>query len=261
MEVPHIGRSARRKEGRAKVTGQALYVDDISPAGVLHGVTIRSPLPRGRIREITFDPSVRWDDFTIVTAADIPGINRVKLITDDQPYLADGVVNHAEEPILLLAHRDRATAEDARHRVTIDIEPLPAIATIDEGLAAHEVIWGTDNIFKTYQVSKGDIDKAFRDEDVVVVKGVYETGAQEQLYIEPNGMLAVADPKHGVTVWGSMQCPVLHPHGARGPVRPAAPSVFASSRWRLAAASAARRSIPRSSPDTPRCSRGSPAGP
>jgi len=207
VEVPHIGRSARRKEGRAKVTGQALYVDDIAPAGVLHGVTVRSPVPRGRIRGITFDPAVVWDDFTIVTAADIPGVNRVKLITDDQPYLADGVVNHAEEPIVLLAHRDRATAESARRHITLDIEPLPAVASIDEALAAREIVWGTDNIFKTYQVSKGDPDSAFRADDVVLVEGVYETGAQEQLYIEPNGMLAVADPKHGVTVWGSMQCP------------------------------------------------------
>ena len=40
-----------------------------------------------------------------------------------------------------------------------------------------------------------------------MIEGEYHTGAQEQLYIEPNGMLAVADPQAGVTVWGSMQCP------------------------------------------------------
>ena len=43
MGPPQIGRSARRKEGRAKVTGQALYVDDVAPAGVLHGVTVEDP--------------------------------------------------------------------------------------------------------------------------------------------------------------------------------------------------------------------------
>ncbi|HEY7057636.1 MAG TPA: xanthine dehydrogenase family protein molybdopterin-binding subunit [Vicinamibacterales bacterium] len=206
MDVPFIGRSTRRKEGQAKVTGQALYVDDIAPAGVLHGVTIRSPIARGRIRGIHFDPAISWDDFTIVTAADIPGVNRVTLITDDQPYLAADVVNHAEEPVVLVAHRDRATAEDARRHITIDVEPLPVVSTIDEALAAREVIWGADNVFKTYHVAKGDVDAAFAGADVVV-EGDYETGAQEQLYIEPNGMLAVADPRHGVSVWGSMQCP------------------------------------------------------
>src|SRR5260370_29985921 len=206
MGVSKVGRSVLRKEGRAKVTGQALYVDDVSPAGLLHGVTVRSPIARGRIKSITFDPTVAWDEFVVVTAADIPGKNRVKLIADDQPYLASDVVNHAEEPIVLIAHPDRARADDARRRVTIEIDPLPAVLTIDEALSGREIIWGTDNIFKSYSVAKGDVDAAFAGA-AVIVEGEYETGAQEQLYIEPNGMLAVADPKHGVTVWGSMQCP------------------------------------------------------
>ena len=206
MQAPQIGRSVHRKEGRAKVTGAALYVDDVSPAGVLHGVTVRSPIARGRIKAVHFDPAIPWDEFTIVTAADIPGRNVVKLIADDQPYLADDVVNHREEPIVLLAHADRARADEARRHVTFDIEPLPPVLSIDEALAGREIIWGADNVFKRYTVQKGDVDAAFADA-AVIVEGDYETGAQEQLYIEPNGMLAVADPVHGVTVWGSMQCP------------------------------------------------------
>ena len=206
MDVPQIGRSVLRKEGRAKVTGQAMYVDDVSPAGVLHGVTVRSPVARGRIKAITFDPAFPWDEFVVVTAADIPGRNVVKLILDDQPYLAHDVVNHREEPIALVAHRDRARADQARRHVTIDIEPLPPVFTIDEALARREIVWGVDNLFKSYTVQKGDVDAAFA-RAAIVVEGDYETGAQEQLYIEPNGMLAVADPAHGVTVWGSMQCP------------------------------------------------------
>jgi CO/xanthine dehydrogenase Mo-binding subunit len=215
MARPQVGRSVARKEGRAKVTGQALYVDDVTPAGMLHGVTVRSPIARGRIARITFDPAVKWDEFVIVTAADIPGRYRVKLIADDQPYLASDVVNHPEEPVVLLAHRDRARADDARQRVTIDIEPLRPVLTIDESLAGRHIIWGADNIFKSYTVSKGDVDTGLA-EAAIVVEGEYETGAQEQLYIEPNGMLAVADPRHGVTVWGSMQCPYYIHHALAG---------------------------------------------
>ena len=215
MSRPQIGRSVTRKEGRAKVTGQALYVDDVAPAGMLHGVTVRSPIARGRIKAITFDAAVPWDEFVVVTAADIPGRNRVKLIADDQPYLASDVVNHPEEPIVLIAHRDRARADEARRRVTVEIEPLPPVLTIDDSLARREIIWGADNIFKSYTVAKGDVDAAFAGA-VVIVDGAYETGAQEQLYIEPNGMLAVADPKHGVTVWGSMQCPYYIQHALAG---------------------------------------------
>ena len=206
MDISHIGRSVPRKEGRGKVTGAALYVDDVAPAGMLHGVTVRSTVARGRIAGIRFDRAFPWDEFVVVTAADIPGRNVVTLIADDQPYLAQEVVNHREEPIVLIAHRDRARAGEARRHVFVDIEPLPAVSSIDEALSRREIVWGTDNVFKSYTVQKGNVDTAFADAPIIV-EGEYETGAQEQLYIEPNGMLAVADATHGVTVWGSMQCP------------------------------------------------------
>jgi CO/xanthine dehydrogenase Mo-binding subunit len=201
-----IGKSVPRKEGRRKVTGQARYVDDFTLPGMLHGATVRSPAPRGLIRGIHFDPGVPWDELTIVTAADIPGRNVVTLITDDQPYLADGTVNHPEEPVVLLAHSDRHLLEEARRCVRIDVELLPPVFTIDDSLARTETIWRQDNLFKSYLVSRGDVDAAWADA-AQIVEGAYETGAQEQLYIETNGMLAVADPESGVTVWGSMQCP------------------------------------------------------
>ena len=68
------------------------------------------------------------------------------------------------------------------------------------------IVWGRDNIFKNYVVTRGDVDAAIAAADVIV-EGEYETGAQEQLYIEPNGMVATGSPDDGVTVWGSMQCP------------------------------------------------------
>jgi CO/xanthine dehydrogenase Mo-binding subunit len=110
----HIGQSTPRKEGRSKITGQARYVDDLALPGMLHGVTVRSHCSRGVIRDIRFDASIPWDEFTIVTAADIPGANVVALITDDQPCLADGRVNHAAEPVVLLAHPDRSLLDRAR---------------------------------------------------------------------------------------------------------------------------------------------------
>jgi CO/xanthine dehydrogenase Mo-binding subunit len=207
--MPAIGQSIPRKEGRAKVTGQARYIDDLRLPGMLHGVTVRSPSPRGVIRDIRYGRGVPWDAITIVTARDIPGANVVALITDDQPYLAAGRVNHAEEPVLLLAHADPVLLEEARRSVTIEVDPLPAVFTMDEALSGGEIIWGADNLFKTYLVSRGDVDAALAAADTIV-EGEYDTGAQEQLYIEPNGMLAVAHlggDVDGVTVWGSMQCP------------------------------------------------------
>src|SRR4030095_15582553 len=104
MSSSPIGKSVPRKEGRKKVTGQALYVDDLNFPDLIHGVTVRSQVPRGRITNISFEGDLPWDQFTIVTAKDIPGENYVALILNDQPYLANEIVNHPEEAIVLLAH-------------------------------------------------------------------------------------------------------------------------------------------------------------
>ena len=207
MPTALIGRPLPRKEGREKVTGEARYVDDLTFPGMLYGATVRSPAARGRITAIRFGDGVPWSEFTIVTAKDIPGKNHVELILHDQPYLADGMVNHPEEPVLLLAHPDKYLLEEARRAVTIEIESLPAIFTIEDSLAKKHVIWGEDNILKKYRMEKGDVDAAFLRDDVVVVEGEYRTGAQEQLYIETNGMIAQCVPGESVTVVGSMQCP------------------------------------------------------
>ncbi|HJP94470.1 MAG TPA: xanthine dehydrogenase family protein molybdopterin-binding subunit [Pyrinomonadaceae bacterium] len=205
MSTP-IGKPVPRKEGRKKVTGQALYVDDLSFPEMLHGATVRSPSPRGRITNISFEGNIPWHEFTIVTAKDILGANYVALILNDQPYLAADFVNHPEEPVVLIAHRDKYLLEEARRNVRIDIEPQPAIFNLDDSLAKKEIIWGEDNIFKRFLVDKGNVDEAWANADFIV-EGEYETGAQEQLYIENNGAIAIANPDDGVTVWGSMQCP------------------------------------------------------
>ena len=201
-----VGRSVPRKEGQDKVTGRALYVDDWTLPNMLYGATVRSTIPRGKIKNITFGCGVDWQQFVIVSAQDIPGKNCVALIGEDQPCLADGVVNHPEEPILLLAHPDRHLLPKAVAAISIEYEPSPAIFNIEESERLSEIIWGAENIFKTCLIEKGDVDSVWEMADHII-EGEYRTGAQEQLYIENNGMIAEFDPRHGVTVWGSLQCP------------------------------------------------------
>jgi len=201
-----IGASVPRKEGRDKVTGCALYVDDMTLPGMLHGATVRSRIPRGRIRKISFDAAINWNEYVLVSAKDIPGRNCIALILDDQPCLADAVVNHSEEPILLLAHPDRHKLWKAVEAVSIEYDPLPAIFSMEESERQAEIIWGSDNTLKTFLIEKGSLESVW-EQATHVVRGEYFTGAQEQLYIENNGMLAAFDEEHGVTIWGSLQCP------------------------------------------------------
>jgi CO/xanthine dehydrogenase Mo-binding subunit len=214
---PIVGQSPLRKEGKAKVLGQAQYVDDITLPGMWFGATVRSTIPRGRITSINFDPSIPWQEFTIVSAADIPGENTIVHLTKDHPCLAVTHVNHAEEPILLLAHPDRSLLPAAVAAVHITYEELPAIYTIEDSEKKEHIIWGEGdnaNTFKTYLMQKNQTpipDEVWRTADFIV-EGEYRTGAQEQLYIENNGVIAEYNPETGVTVRGSMQCPFYLVH-------------------------------------------------
>ena len=186
-----VGRNVRRKDSDAKVTGAAKYVDDLKFPGMLHGRTIRSTVPRGRVNSIRLDFDTAG--FTVVDYRDIPGRNIVALIDDDQPCLAEREIYHFAEPVLLLAHADRERLFAGP--VAIDYTPQPAVFEPERSTRS----------FKNITIDKGSLDEGFRSADVVV-EGEYRTSHQEQLYIETNGMIAVPEPD-GMTVYGSMQCP------------------------------------------------------
>ncbi|MBT9582607.1 xanthine dehydrogenase family protein [bacterium] len=201
-----VGTSVPRKEVNEKLTGRSKYLDDLKIPGMLHGVTVRSPIARGRLKAVRYPAGVPWDEFTIVTAQDIPGANVVKLILEDQPILAGSVINHPEEAILLLAHPDRAMAEEGRRRIELEFEEDEPLFDMLASLNQERIIWGQDNILKKIDIVKGDVDAVWS-QAAHIVEGEYWTGASEQLYIENNGMMAQVQPDGSVTVWGSMQCP------------------------------------------------------
>jgi CO/xanthine dehydrogenase Mo-binding subunit len=201
-----VGAPVPRKEGVDKLLGRARYVDDIEREGMWFGATVRSTIPRGFIRSIGYDHRIDWSEFAIVTAADVPGKNHIQIIFADQPCLADGVVNHCDEAIVLLAHPDKHKLREAVSAVEIEYEPLPPVFTIEESERLDVIVWGSDNLIKSFLLEKGDVDSVWADA-AHIVEGEYRTGAQEHLYIENNGMIAEWSAETGVTVWGSLQCP------------------------------------------------------
>jgi CO/xanthine dehydrogenase Mo-binding subunit len=201
-----VGNSVPRKEGVDKLLGRARYVDDIEHDGMWYGATVRSTIPRGLIRSITYDRRIDWTEFAVATAEDIPGQNHVQLIAADQPCLADGMVNHCDEAIVLLAHPDKHKLREAVDAVRIEFEPLPPVFTIEESERQNPVVWGADNLLKSFLLEKGDVDSAWA-RAAHIVEGEYRTGVQEHLYIENNGVIAEWSEQSGVTVWGSLQCP------------------------------------------------------
>jgi CO/xanthine dehydrogenase Mo-binding subunit len=123
----------------------------------------------------------------------VPGRNIVALIDDDQPCLASREIRHVAEPIVLLAHADRDTL------LAADVQISYRATTPNYDPAASPIT------FKTISIVKGDVDAGFAAADTIV-EGEYRVGHQEQLYIEPNGVVGVWQDD-GVIVYGSMQCP------------------------------------------------------
>lgn len=211
MTQETIGTSVPRKEGWKKLTGEAVYIDDLRFDDMIYGATIRSRVARGKIQKVDFTGDIPWDEFTVVTADDIPGLNIVKLLVDDQPFLAKDRINHPDEPVVLIAHPNKHLVARAREHVEIVVEQEPGVFTIEDSLAQKQIVWGQDNILKTIVIEKGEVASVWDQADLII-EGTYTTGASEQLYIENNGMIAKYSPEEGVTVWGSMQCPYyVHP--------------------------------------------------
>ena len=192
-----VGTSVPRVDGPAKVAGLARYVDDLTFPGMLHGRTIRTSIPCGRLTDVRldFDPT----GFTVVDWRDIPNRNSITHITDDQPCLVQDVIRHAAEPVLLLAHEDRDALWSARVLLTEEREE-PVLDPLRAG-----------RFHKQLVIACGDLDRGFRSADLVV-EGEYRTGAQEHIYIETNGIIAVPESDGGVTIHGSLQCPYYVHH-------------------------------------------------
>jgi len=197
--VPTLGRATAaplRREGPEKLTGAARYTDDIVLPGAWYGATIRSTEPHARLLGIEQDPDFDWSGVVVMTAADIPGDNIVSSLKDDMPALVADTIRHHAEAVALVAAPDKATLREAKKRISLRTERLEPVFDPLE----------SEQQFATYQIDRGDPDKAFEDA-TLVVQGEYRVGHQEQLYIENQAMIAEPRPDGGVTITGSMQCP------------------------------------------------------
>jgi CO/xanthine dehydrogenase Mo-binding subunit len=210
--VPPVGASVPRVDGVAKVTGHARYLDDLDAPGAWHGATVRSKVPYGVLEAIDLDPAFDWSQVVVATAADIPGKNTIYLIEEDQPALvAIGAnVMHVDEAIAIVAAPTRKLAFEAIRHVKPRIKPLTPNFDVTT----------SEKVFKQFLIRKGhetdaELDAVFA-KAARVIEGDYYTSPQEQMYIEPQAMMAEwADGRAYIV--GSMQCP-YYVHKAMKPL-------------------------------------------
>ncbi|MFH0800422.1 MAG: xanthine dehydrogenase family protein molybdopterin-binding subunit [Pseudomonadota bacterium] len=204
--MPIVGTNIPRLDAADKVTGRALYVDDVAMLGMWHGAVVRTTIPHGRIVKVELDPSFDWSQVVVADAKDITGKNCVAMVEDDLPLIVTDVVKHIGEAILLIAAPTRELALEARTHVKATYEELTPVLSIEDAKLARIKIRGDDNVIARHTITKGDIEKGFEAADRMV-EGTYTMGHQEHMYIEPQGMIAAPREGGGFTIIGSMQCP------------------------------------------------------
>ena len=193
----------KREDVSEKLLGTACYIGDMKLPDMLYAKTLRSTEPRATLISINY-PEMPLGYF-VVDRKDVPGKNIIKMIIADQPYFAEDTVNYIGEPIALIVGKDKVVINELIAKTTIEYEKIKPVFTIDESFEMITPIFGDHNIFAEYSFNKGDLKEAIA-KAKYICEDTYETGYQEQFYLEPQGV--IAEYKDGkATIHGSIQCP------------------------------------------------------
>jgi carbon-monoxide dehydrogenase large subunit len=151
----YAGSRVHRVEDPRLLTGAGTFVDDVARPGMLHACFVRSPHPRARIGVIDASAALELPGVhAVFTAADLNGEVRAAWYTGTgkdvpdtpRPPLAAGEARFAGDPVALVIAESRYLAEDAAELVSVDYEPLPAVADYgcagDVGALVHEAYPG-----------------------------------------------------------------------------------------------------------------------
>jgi xanthine dehydrogenase large subunit len=182
--------------------GQAPFVDDLpEPEGLLHAVVLPSSVAHGTIKRLDTEkarqlPGVR----AVLTAADIPGSNQIGTLVADEPLLAEDTVDFAGQPVALVVAASEAEARAALAHVQLEIDQLPAVLDPRQAKERGQLIVPP----RTFCL--GEVEEVWERCDVIV-QGTVDSGAQEHLYLENQGSLALPGERGSVRIISSTQSP------------------------------------------------------
>jgi len=195
-----ISQSVVKKDHAPKVSGRSVYVADYPSEGVLCGKLLHSKVARAKVLGVKVPPLP--EGYFYVDAKDVPGDNNVNIVLDDTPVFCRETVEYIGEPIAMICGPDERTAEQLRDACEVAYEELEPV--IDVRTATHA--------FFDYHFGHGDVDRAFAEADRTYDE-TFETGYQEQAYLETQGMMAEPEEGGRMFVHGSAQC-AYYVHGA-----------------------------------------------
>lgn len=188
---PKLGVSHPRPSALAKACGTAQFTADIIIPGALELATVRSPHPHALIKKIDFSAASQMPGVIgVMTAKDIKGTNRLKMILADRPVLCEDKVRYIGDPVAIVAALTREQALAAAGAVEVEYELLPVLNSPQEAQAEGAVqIHDLPNLCHTQRQIKGDADKALA-ESAAVVEGRFITQINHQAPLETEACVA-----------------------------------------------------------------------
>ncbi|HEY7956848.1 MAG TPA: molybdopterin cofactor-binding domain-containing protein [Polyangia bacterium] len=206
-----IGKPLRRVDGRAKVTGQTRFADDLAMPGMLFMKLLRSTVPHARILGIDAAraealPGVK----RVLTGADFPIPFGILPVSQDEHALCTDRVRFVGDPVAAVIAVDELTAFEALDLIDVSYEPLTTIADPDDALTISEPRlhdYGDEgNVHKKVALDFGDVDQALASADEVF-EDVFFFQGNTHLPIEQHATLAYLDPDGKLVVASSTQTP------------------------------------------------------
>src|SRR5262245_14374438 len=222
-----IGKSRRRVDARAKVTGQTRFADDLMLPRMLHCKLLSSTIPHARLVRVDGSRALAHPGVHLVlTGKDFPISYGILPVTQDEHALAVDRVRFVGDPVAAVVARDELTALEALDLITVEYEPLPTIHRIEEGLAGTESrihdYGAAGNIHKLVSMGFGDVERGLAEADRVFEDTFFYQGSTH-LPIEQHAAVAATDPDGKLVLWSSTQTPhYVHRALAKALAMPAA---------------------------------------
>src|SRR4051812_36279076 len=206
-----IGKSRRRVDARAKVTGQTRFADDIVLPRMAHAKLLRSPVPHARVVRIDASRALaRSGVYLVLTGKDLPIPYGILPVSQDEHALAIDRVRFVGDPVAAVVARDEITAAEALDLIDVTYEPLRTFASPDESLAFDEPrihdYGHHGNIHKAVSLAFGDIEDALAGADRIFEDTFFYQG-NTHLPIEQHAAVAALDPDGKLVLWSSTQTP------------------------------------------------------
>jgi 4-hydroxybenzoyl-CoA reductase alpha subunit len=206
-----IGTPFRRVDGRAKVTGQTRFADDLSFPRMVHMKLVRSTVPHARI--VGIDTSKASEIRGVVgflTGESMPEPFGILPVSQDEHALCIDKVRFVGDPVVAVAALTEDQAHEAALAVEVEYEPLETIATVEEAISTPEPRihdYGDEgNLHKKLSMEFGDVDGGFDEADHIFEDILYFEG-NTHLPLEQHATVALTEETDRVTVYSSTQTP------------------------------------------------------